>query len=265
MKLDVAFLPSLFREPARYVCVVVDVLRASSSLVVLLERGVDEVLLAPSIGEARRLARERPQYLLCGERGGLPPRGFQYGNSPVEFAGLELAGRRAILCTSNGTRALARAAAAPLVLVGALLNASAVGRAAAEAAAERGLDVAVVCSGDEGGTAFSLEDALGAGAIVDAIVGLGRETPRLELSDGALAALTIYRAHQGQEHQPEAGPPSVEAALRATRHARDLEALGLSEDLSFCAQRDRFASVPQLQRDEEDRPVLRRYSSGSRG
>jgi len=255
MKLEVAFLPSLLRDPGRYVCVVVDVLRASSSLVVLLERGVEEVLLASSIGEARRLARERPQYLLCGERGGLPPHGFQYGNSPVEFAGLELAGRRAILCTSNGTRALARAAAAPLVLVGALLNATAVGRASVEAAGARGLGVAVVCSGDEGGAAFSLEDALGAGAIVDAIVGLGRETPRLELSDAALAALTIYRAHQGQE----------QAALRATSHARDLDALGLGEDLSFCAQRDRFASVPHLQRGEEGRPVLRCYSSGSRG
>ena len=257
MKLDVAFLPSLLRESGRYVCVVVDVLRASSSLVVLLERGVEEVLLAGSIGEARRLARQAagPNYLLCGERGGLPPHGFQYGNSPVEFAGLELAGRRAILCTSNGTRALARAAAAPLVLVGALLNATAVGRASVEAAGARGLGVAVVCSGDEGGSAFSLEDALGAGAIVDAIVGLGRETPRLELSDAALAALTIYRAHQGQE----------QAALRATSHARHLEALGLGEDLSFCAQRDRFASVPHLQRDEEDRPVLRCYSSASRG
>jgi len=258
MKLDVAFLPSLFREPDRYVCVVVDVLRASSSLVVLLERGVEEVLLAGSIGEARRVARERPHYLLCGERGGLPPRGFQYGNSPVEFAGLDLGGRWAILCTSNGTRALARVTAAPLALVGALLNASAVARAAAEAAAERGLGVAVVCSGDEGGTAFSLEDALGAGAIVDAVVGLGREAPvraRLELSDAALAALTIYRAHQGQE----------QAALRATSHARDLEALGLGEDLSFCARRDAFAAVPYLQRDEEDRPMLRRYSSASRG
>jgi 2-phosphosulfolactate phosphatase len=255
MKLDVAFLPSLLRDPGRYVCVVVDVLRASSSLVVLLERGVEEVLLAGSIGEARRLAHERPHYLLCGERGGLPPRGFHHGNSPAEFAGLELDGRRAILCTSNGTRALARAAAAPLVLVGALLNATAVGRASVEAAGARGLGAAVVCSGDEGGTAFSLEDALGAGAIVDAIVGLGRETPRLELSDAALAALTIYRAHQGQE----------QAALRATSHARDLEALGLGEDLSFCARRDRFASVPYLQRDDEDRPVLRPYSSGSRG
>jgi 2-phosphosulfolactate phosphatase len=255
MKLDVAFLPSLFREAEPYVCVVVDVLRASSSLVVLVDRGVDEVLLASSIGEARRLARERPQYLLCGERGGLPPRGFQYGNSPVEFAALELAGRRAILCTSNGTRALARAAAAPLALVGALLNASAAGRAAAEAAAAQGLGVAVVCSGDEGGTAFSLEDALGAGAVVDAILGLGREAPRLELSDAALAALTLYRAHQGQE----------QAALRASSHARDLEALGFGEDLSFCARRDAFAAVPYLQRDDDGRPVLRRYSSASRG
>jgi 2-phosphosulfolactate phosphatase len=255
MKLDVAFLPSLLREPARSVCVVVDVLRASSSLVVLLERGVEEVLLAGSIGEARRLARGRPQYLLCGERGGLPPPGFHYGNSPVEFAGLELAGRRAILCTSNGTRAMARAAAAPLVLVGALLNATAVGRVAAEAAAARGLGVAVVCAGDEGGTAFSLEDALGAGAIVDAIVGLGREAPRLGLSDAALAALALYRAHQAQE----------QAALRGTSHARDLEALGFGDDLSFCARRDAFAVVPHLRPDAENRPVLRSYSSGSLG
>jgi 2-phosphosulfolactate phosphatase len=255
MKLDVAFLPSLLREPGRYVCVVVDVLRASSSLVVLLERGVEEVFLAPSIGRARRLARERPHYLLCGERGGLPPRGFDHGNSPTEFMGLELGGRRAILCTSNGTKALAQAAAAPLVLVGALLNAAAAGRSAAEAAAAQGLGVAVVCAGDEGGTAFSLEDALGAGAIVDAVVGLGREAPRLELSDAALAALTMYRAHQGQE----------QAALRASSHARDLEALGQGEDLSFCARRDRLTLVPYLQRDEEGRPVVRRYSSASRG
>ena len=258
MKLDVAFLPSLFRQPGQYVCIVVDVLRASSSLIVLLERGVAEVLPAGGIGEARRLARDWPQHLLCGERGGLPPHGFRYGNSPAEFATLELAGRRVILCTSNGTKALARVAAAPLVLVGALLNASAVGRAAAGAAADQGLGVAVVCSGEEGGTAFALEDAVGAGAIVDAILSLGREAPvraRLELTDAALAALTVYRAHQGQE----------QAALRASSHARDLEALGMGEDLSFCARRDAFATVPCLHRSDDGRLVLRRYSSTSRG
>ena len=258
MKLDVAFLPSLLRNPDRCVCVVVDVLRASSSLVVLMERGATEVLPAGSVGEARRLARDRPQHLLCGERGGLPPRGFHYGNSPAEFAALELAGRRAILCTSNGTKTLARVAAAPLVLVGALLNASAAGRAAAESAAVQGLGIAVVCSGEEGGAAFALEDLVGAGAIVNAILSLGREAPaqaRLELSDAALAALTVYRAHQGQE----------QAALRASSHGRDLEALGFAEDLAFCARRDAFATVPHLRRGDDGRLVLRRYSSTSRG
>jgi 2-phosphosulfolactate phosphatase len=158
MNIGVAFLPSLLREPERYVCVVVDVLRASSSLVVLFERGVEEVLPAAGIPEARRLARQRPHYILCGERGGLPPRGFQYGNSPAEFAQLDMAGRGVILCTTNGTKALARVKAAPLVLVGALLNASAAATAAVEAAAEQRLDVAIVCSGEEGGTAVALED-----------------------------------------------------------------------------------------------------------
>jgi 2-phosphosulfolactate phosphatase len=263
MNIDVAFLPSLLREPERYVCVVVDVLRASSSLVVLFERGVEEVLPAASIPEARRLARERPHYILCGERGGFPPRGFQYGNSPAEFAQLDLAGRRVILCTTNGTKALARVKTAPLVLVGALLNASAAAKAAAEAAAERGLGVAIVCSGEEGGTAVALDDVVGAGAIVDAVLSGGRGArsrrapvrARPELSDGALAALTIYRTGRAHGH----------SALRGSRHARDLESLGLSEDVAFCARRDAFTAVPCLSRDAEGLPVLRRYSSASRG
>ena len=99
---------------------------------------------------------------------------------------------------------------------------------------------------------------MGAGAIVDAILSLGREAParaRLELSDAALASLTVYRAYQGQE----------QAALRASIHGRDLEALGLADDLSFCARRDAFTAVPCLRRDDDGRPVLRRYSSTSRG
>jgi 2-phosphosulfolactate phosphatase len=255
MKIDVAFLPSLLRKPERHVCVVVDVLRASSSLVVLLERGVEEVLPAAGIPEARRLARERPHHVLCGERGGLPPPGFQYGNSPVEFARLELAGRRVILCTTNGTKTLARVAAAPLVLVGALLNATAVGKAAASAAAERGLGIALVCSGEEGGTTVSLEDIVGAGAIVDAVLDVQRGASRPELTDAALAALTVYRAGQNHEH----------AALRGSRHARDLESLGLRADVAFCARRDAFAAVPCLSMSTDGPPVLRRYSSDARG
>jgi 2-phosphosulfolactate phosphatase len=256
VRLDVALVPALLADLSRRVCIVVDVLRASSTIVTMLERGVQEVLLAPTIAEARRLHQELPGYLLCGEEGGLPPPGFDYGNSPSEFGALDLNGQRAILCTSNGTRAILAAAEAPLVLVGCLLNATAVASAARRAAAEQGLGIAVVCAGEEGGSAFAAEDALGAGAIVDAMVDADRRRPTaLQLTDETWTALEYYRAQRGRE----------ETALQETAHGRDLLALGLGQDLAFCARRDGFAAVPRLQRGEEQRPVLRAYSSGSSG
>jgi 2-phosphosulfolactate phosphatase len=256
VRLDVALVPALLTDLSGQVCIVVDVLRASSTIVTMLERGAHEVLLAPTVEEARSLHQELPRYLLCGEEGGLPPSGFDYANSPTEFSALDLKGQRAILCTSNGTRAILAAAGAPLVLVGCLLNAAAVASAACREAAARGLGIAVVCAGEESGTAFAAEDALGAGAIVDAILDPSRRRPTaLELTDETRAALEHYRAQRGRE----------ETALRHTAHGRDLLALGFGQDMAFCAQRDRSAAVPRLQRGERDRLVLRAYSSGSCG
>ncbi|KPK22034.1 MAG: hypothetical protein AMJ76_01025 [Dehalococcoidia bacterium SM23_28_1] len=248
MRLDVAPIPALLADLSGQVCIVVDVLRASSTIVTMLERGAQEVLLASTIEEAHRLHRELPGYLLCGEEGGLPPPGFDYGNSPSEFSALDLKGQRVILCTSNGTRAILAAAGAPLVLVGCLLNATAVASAACREAAARGLGVAVVCAGEEGGSAFAAEDTLGAGAIVDAIVDPGRRWPAdLQLTREARVAVEHYRAQRGRE----------EATLQGTAHGRDLLALSLGQDLAFCARRDRFATVPRLQPGDEGRPVLR--------
>jgi 2-phosphosulfolactate phosphatase len=256
VRLDVALVPGLLADLSGQVCIVVDVLRASSTIVTMLERGVQEVLLAPTIEEARGLHEELPRYLLCGEEGGLPPPGFDYGNSPSEFDALDLKDQPAILCTSNGTRAIVAAAGAPLVLVGCLLNAAAVAAAAWRETAARGLGIAVVCAGEEGGNAFAAEDALGAGAIVDAIVDPSRRWPTaLQLTNETQAALEYYRAQRGREA----------AALQETAHGRDLLALGLGQDLAFCARRDRLAAVPRLQRDEKGRLVLRAYSSGSSG
>jgi 2-phosphosulfolactate phosphatase len=256
VRLDVAFAPTLLADFSGRVCIVVDVLRASSTIVTMLERGAQEVLLTPTIDEARRLHQELPRYLLCGEEGGVPPPGFDYGNSPSEFSALDLKGQRVILCTSNGTRAILAAAGAPLVLVGCLLNATAVASAAWREAAAQGLDIAVICAGEEGGSAFAAEDALGAGAIVDAIVDSSRRAPTaLQLTDETGAALEHYRAQRRRE----------ETALQETAHGRDLLALGFGQDLALCAQRDRLAAVPRLQRDEGGRLVLRAYSSGSSG
>ena len=87
MRLDVALLPRLLRRPENCVCLLIDVLRASSSIVTLLARGADEVVVAGSTTMARRIAATEPdRYLLCGEVLGVAPRGFDYGNSPSEFA-----------------------------------------------------------------------------------------------------------------------------------------------------------------------------------
>jgi 2-phosphosulfolactate phosphatase len=256
VRLDVVPVPALLTDLSNQVCIVVDVLRASSSIVTMLERGAQEVLVAPTVKEARRLHRELPGYLLCGEEGGLPPPGFDHGNSPSEFDALDLTGQRIILCTSNGTRAILAAAGAPVVLVGCLLNATAVASAARREATALGLSIAVVCAGEEGGSTYAGEDTLGAGAIVDAVVDLRRRQPMAaELTDDARAALEHYRGQRGRE----------QTALHETAHGRDLLALGLARDLAFCARRDRFAAVPRLHRGEGDRLVLWAYSSGSSG
>ncbi|TET98810.1 MAG: 2-phosphosulfolactate phosphatase, partial [Dehalococcoidia bacterium] len=171
MRIDVALLPDLVADTDS-VFAVVDVLRASSAIVTLLERGVPAVIPAASVEEARELRERLPDCLLCGERDSLPPPGFDHGNSPTEFAALEPKGRRAILTTSNGTRLLNQLAAAPAVLVGALLNREAAAKAMLALAAERGRDATVVCAAAPDGTSIALEDALGAGAIVEAALRL---------------------------------------------------------------------------------------------
>jgi 2-phosphosulfolactate phosphatase len=256
VRLDVVLVPTLMADFSGRVCIVVDVLRASSTIVTMLERGAEEVLLAPNIEEARGLHQELPHHLLCGEEGGLPPPGFDYGNSPSEFSALDLKGQRIILCTSNGTKAILAAADAPVILVGCLLNATAVASAAWKETTARGLDIAIICAGEEGGSAFAEEDALGAGAIVAAIIDPSRRWPTaLQLTEETEAALEHYRAQRGRE----------ETALQETAHGRDLLALGFGQDLALCARQDRSTTVPRLERGEDDRLVLRAYSSGSSG
>ena len=199
------------------VCIVVDVLRASSTIVTLLERGCERVVIAADIEEARKLRERLPDHLLCGEVGGLPPEGFDYGNSAVEFSRLDLTGKSVILATTNGTRVLARAAnGAAAVFVGCLLNRTAVADAAEAMAQKHNCDVSVICASDE-------DDDL---AAADAI------------------------AHV----PPDAG---VILRVRVSPHAEKLRAIGLGEDVDYCAQVDVSGVVPLLQPGEDGLLVLR--------
>ncbi len=246
MNIDVALQPGQRFDPARSVCVVVDVLRASSSIVTLLERGAASVLAASDIEAARTLADRLPGYVLCGEKDGLPPEGFAYGNSPSEFSRLDFADRSVILATSNGTRILAALAEAPALLVGCLLNRTAVARAAVSIARDRGLDIAVICSAAYGGATFVLEDALGAGAIVDAALRLAQPPRAL---DAARFARDAFLA---------AG--DIGAAIRSAYHAGDLVNMGLGDDVAYCGQLDVSRVAPLVERGEGGLLVIRNKS-----
>jgi 2-phosphosulfolactate phosphatase len=232
-RVDVALLPGQLHDLDGSVCVVVDVLRASSSVVTLLERGAEEVVAAKDIEEARRLKASLPGHLLCGEADGLPPDGFDYGNSPAEFSRLDLGGKSAILATSNGTRLIAGVSSAGAVMVGCLLNRTAVARAAVEIARERGLDITVYVSAAHGGTRFVLEDALGAAAIADAALGFA---PDLEASDPALFARAAFQATEDR----------IAAAVGAAYHAKELAEMGLGADVEYCARLDVSGVAPLL-------------------
>ncbi len=233
MRIDVALLPDRIADTDS-VFVVVDVLRASSAIVTLLERGVPAIIPAASLEEARQLRERLPDSLLCGERDNLPPPGFDYGNSPTQFAALELKGRRSILTTSNGTRALAQLAAAPAVLVGALLNREAAAKAMLALAAERGRDATAVCAAEA--ASVSLEDVLGAGAIVEAALRLDGS---LQPTDAALLARDAFLARRGD----------LRDALTSAHHGAELVAAGFSVDIDYCARLDVSSVVPMLRRD----------------
>jgi 2-phosphosulfolactate phosphatase len=246
MRIDAVLLAGQKFDYSRSVCIVVDVLRASSSIVTLLGGGARPVIAAGSIDDARALREQLPDYLLCGEVGGLPPPGFDYGNSPDEFSRAPLEGRGAILATSNGTRLLAQLKDAPAVLVGCLLNRTAAARAAIETAQVQALDIMVTCSAAYGGSTFVLEDALGTGAIVEAALSADQS---IEAADAAYFARAAFVT----------ASRDLPGAVAAAYHARELTEAGLAADVACCAQLDVSPLVPMLERTENGALALLPY------
>jgi 2-phosphosulfolactate phosphatase len=232
MKVSVALTPRLLREPRSHVVAVVDVLRATSSLVAMFDNGLLRAMIADNLRDARNLAL-RNFSLLCGEAKALPLPGFDYGNSPSEFAGLSLKGKSAVLWTTNGTRALAAASPAPAVAVAALANRTGAAKRLIEEASALGTDIAVVCAGLERGAAFSLEDSVSAGAIVEAV---RKADPAVVMTDSAWAALHLWQWYRGDAMR----------AFRHSVHGRALLAMGFDHDLAYAARVDTTNTVPMM-------------------
>ena len=216
MPVDVAFTPGEAAPAA--VGVVVDVLRATSTIAQALASGYERVLCCAEIEDARALREQLPDSVLGGERQAMRVEGFDVGASPREF--LEARARTLILSTTNGTRAILQTAQrCERVLLGSLLNLSAV------AAAAGSDDVAVVCAGFRGG--FALDDVYCAGRIVQRLSG--------ERTQAASAAELLTRAF-----------PTALDGLEARTYGPP----GLEEDIAYCAQVDLLDVVPVLTRVE---------------
>lgn len=214
MRVHVAFTPE---EAARVPTgIVVDVLRATSTIVQALDSGYGAVFCCAEIDEARALKEELVDAVLAGERGSEAIPGFDFGNSPREF--LEPRADALVLTTTNGTRALVTAAAdCDVVLAGSLLNLEAV----AQATRRVGEDVEVVCAGVQGH--FAQDDAYCAGRIAELLGG--------DLSDAAEEAVSLARSM------------SAEEAFRSARAVGETIDEG---DLLWCARESVTAVVPHL-------------------
>jgi 2-phosphosulfolactate phosphatase len=217
VRTDVAFTPD--EAGPAHVSVVVDVMRATSTIAQALASGYRRVLCCRDIDEALALRDERgEEVVLGGERNAILIEGFDLGASPREY--LEPRAQTAIMTTTNGTRAiLAAASHSELVLLGSLLNLDAV----AAAASAPGADVTVVCAGFQG--TFAIDDAYCAGRILELVDG--------EPTDAAVASLAIARAF-----------PSAWEGVTARTYGPP----GLEDDLRWCTQENTLDVVPRFAR-----------------
>ena len=231
MKIDVHFTPTglVPADVSGRAVIVVDALRATSTVVAALANGAKAVIPAATSDEAIRVASnlEKDGVLLAGERKSLKIEGFDLGNSPREMVPEVVGGKTIVLATTNGTPALVAAQGGEPVLVGAAVNFSALAERARALLEERG-ELVIVCSGRE--RQFALEDAYTAGRLVKSLKG----RKKIELNDGGLAALALVGVYADWE-----------AAFAAAAAARQLVEANLEDDVTYCAKPDRFGVVPQ--------------------
>ena len=236
-RLEVALLPSEAETIDADAFLVIDVLRATTTIATLFEGGLADLVVVDEIEAARERAQSEGR-LLFGEVGGLPPEGFDYGNSPAEAATLDVRRKGAVLFTTNGTRAICGSAGRGAAATAAFANAGAAARWAA--AFDR---VALVCAGNSGGKRFALEDFAAAARLVQLVA---RESPGLELGDAAGVAAEMG----GYEDWIAPGlPQRTDRSARliaGAHHAQGLKALGLGADIALAAREDTSGAVPEV-------------------
>lgn len=241
MRIDVFFSRSTITpsDTNGRVMLVIDVLRASTTIAVALANGAKNIIPFESTEEAiiRAKSFERGDVRLAGERKMRPIPGFDLGNSPAQFTRDAIDGKTILFTTTNGTSSMIATQGARDVVIGAYVNYSAA-LAMLRAAARVDSDIAIVCAGRD--RQFALEDAACAGRFVR---GIARRGGRAQLNDAATAAVLLDKKY-GED---------LLGLFSASVHGRALAEAGFESDLEFCAKVDAFPVVPVYQ----DRQITR--------
>ncbi len=220
--------------------VIIDILRASSTITNVLRNGATCVIPCGSPDEARQVRRTSKvdSVLLGGERGGVLIDGFDCGNSPTEYPSSRVAGKTIAFTTTNGTKALLKSAAAEKILIGAFVNR----RALVDQLHADHRAIHLVCAGTDG--EITGEDVLFAGAVVESLLALQKD--RWELNDSARIARAFWLQSVSSVTR-ETLSAEIETAMRQTHGGRNLINLGYDIDINLCSAVDSIDVVPVLQ------------------
>jgi len=225
--LEVCFTPALIHlhDISNAVVVVIDVLRATSSMCVAFTYGVKSIVPVATIEES--LAFKEKGFLIGAERNGEMLDGFDLGNSPFSYMDEKVRGRDIALTTTNGTQAMAAAKGAAQVVAGSFLNLDAL----CSWLKNQDKSVVLLCSGWK--NSFNLEDTLFAGAVV---AQLKQHFEMSQLRDAALAAEHLYNLAKND----------IDGFLVESSHRKRLHKLQIDKDIEYCLTPNQSPVVPGL-------------------
>ncbi len=221
-KVEVCFSPELIHlhELENKIVVVVDIFRATSTMVAAIANGVKEILPFPDLESCRQMKEQG--FLIGGERNGLTAPGFEMGNSPVAYLNEDHSGRSLAMTTTNGTQAIEKSKQASQILIGAFANL----QSTVSYIQSQDEDVLIHCAGWKGH--FNLEDSIFAGAMVKAL-----ESTHDTEDDGAIAMKSLF----------EKVGHDLRGFLSQASHAKRLQNHGIEHDIDFCLSFDLYDLV----------------------
>ena len=226
MKIDVIFTAddATQNNTKGKICIVIDVLRATSVMITALYNGAEKIFPFKDIKTIQERCENLKNIIKCGERNALKIDGFDLGNSPLEFTKEKVLGKDIYMSTTNGTKAIENSISAEKIIICSFLNIKSV----VKKIINYNKDIVIICAGTNG--KFSLDDTLCAGLIIKEL----QKYTEIEINDILLALIRITESHN-----------NIEDILKDSTHYSRLISLGFEKDMKHIFSINKYSIVPE--------------------